>query len=105
MATIKNKKKDLCNDVFSELSGIKEKLVVMRKDIARTYGGETKVFGLFDRHLRELVDQVDWKLQIMSHACPYDWTGSAEAEYEENTVSVGPIDKTLADFSGGYLGG
>ncbi len=103
MATIKNIKNNLCDDVYSGLSDMKEKLVVLRNDLARTYGGEMNVFGLFDRHLRELVDQVDWKLQILSHACPYEWTGSAE--YEENTVSVGPADKTLSDFSGGYLGG
>ena len=103
MATMKNIRKNLCNDVFSELSGVKEKLIIMRNDLVRAYGNETKSFGVIDRHLRELIDQVDWKLQIMSHECSYDWTGSAD--YEENTVSVGPADSTLSDFSGGYLGG
>lgn len=103
MATTKNIKKGLCDEVFRGLSDMKEKVVAMRKDIARINGVEPAVSELFDRHLGELVDQVDWKLQILSHACPYDWTGSAE--YEENTVSVGPTDKTLSDFSGGYLGG
>jgi len=103
MATIKDIKRDICDDVYSGLSGIKVKLLAMRDDLARTSGVETNVFGLFDRHLCELVDQVEWKLQILSHACPYDWKGSSE--YEENTVSVGPAEKTPADFSGGYLGG
>jgi len=103
MGTTKNIKKGLCDDMFNELSDIKEKLVAMRKDIARTNGVEAKVSGLFDRHIGELVDQVDWKLQILSHACPYDWSGSAD--YEENTVSVGAVEKTINDFSGGYLGG
>lgn len=103
MATKKDIKRDLCDDVYSELSGIKEKLLAMRDDLARTSGVETNVLGLFDRHLGELVEQVDWKLQILSHVCPFDWKGSSG--YEENTVSVGAVEKTSTDFSGGYLGG
>jgi hypothetical protein len=103
MATIKNIKRDYCNDVYTELSGMRDKLVRMREDLARTYAGEAPLFSLFDRHLGELVDQVEWKLQILSHACPYDWKGSAG--YEENLVSVGQVEKTTNDFSGGYLGG
>jgi hypothetical protein len=103
MATIKNIKRDYCNDVYTELSGMRDKLMKMREDLARTYGGEAPLFSLFDRHLGELVDQVEWKLQILSHACPYDWKGSAG--YEENLVSVGQVEKTTNDFSGGYLGG
>jgi len=75
----------------------------MQCDLAGTTGVETNVSGLFDRHLSELVDQVDWKLQILSHTCPYDWKGSDE--FGENTVSVGPAEKTAIDFSGGYIGG
>jgi len=103
MATMKDIKKGLCNDVFKDLSGVKDKLLTMRDDLARTKDVEKDVMELFDRHIRELVEQVDWKIQILSHACPFDWKGSAD--YEENTVSVGPVDKTNADFSAGYLGG
>ena len=103
MATVKNIKKDYCNEVFTKLSGMRDRLVRMRADAARTYAGEARLFGLFDRHLGELVDQIEWKLQILSHACPYDWKGSAD--YEENPVSVGQVEKTTTDFSGGYLGG
>ncbi len=103
MTTVKDIKKGYCDDVYAELSSMKERLLAMRDDLARTYGAETNIFGLFERHLCELADQIDWKLQILSHACPYDWKGSAG--YEENTVSVGPAEKTAIDFSGGYLGG
>jgi hypothetical protein len=103
MATVKDVKKGFCDDVYTELSGMKGRLLAMRDNIARAYGADTNIFGLFERHLCELVDQIDWKLQILSHACPYDWKGSSE--YEENTVSVGPVEKQASDFSGGYLGG
>lgn len=103
MATVKNIKNGYCDDVYTELSGMRDRIMKMREDLARTYAGEANLFGLFDRHLGELADQLEWKLQILSHACPYDWKGSAG--YEENLVSVGQVEKTTTDFSGGYLGG
>lgn len=105
MASVKGGKKDICDNVYTEFSGMKDRLLAMRDDLARTYGEETKIFGLIEKHLTELVDQIDWRLQILSHACPYDWKGSSESEYDENTVSVGPAERTAIDFSGGYLGG
>ncbi len=105
MATVKNMKKGFCDDVYTELSVIKDRIMVMRDKLARTYSGEDDMFKLYDRHIGELVDQIEWKLQILSHACPYDWKGSSEAEYEENTASVGPADTKEPDFAGGYLGG
>jgi len=105
MATVKNTKKSYCDDVFTELSGIKDRIMVMRDKLAVTYSAESDIFKLYDRHICELADQIDWKLQILSHACPYDWKGSSEAEYDENTASVGPADTTVTDMAGGYLGG
>ncbi len=104
MATIKDTKKNFCDDVFTELSGIKDRIMKMRDRLALTYSADNDLFRLYDRHIGELSDQIDWKLQILSHACPYDWKGSSEAEYEENTVSVGPVDKSV-DMAGGYIGG
>jgi len=105
MATVKEIKKSYCDEVYTDLAGIKDKIVSMRNKLTRTYPAESEFFGLYDRHLRELADQIEWKLQILSHACPYDWKGSSEDEFEENTVSVGPADTSVPDFSPGYLGG
>jgi hypothetical protein len=105
MAAVKDIKKGVCDNLFSGLSDVKKKIEALRGDLTRTDKGDDKLTGLYERHLGELIDQVEWKLQIMSHACPYDWAGSAEAEYDENTVSVGPAEKFETDFSGGYIGG
>ena len=105
MATVREiNVKGFCDLAYIELSGMKKKILDMRDDLARTYGADTKVFGMYERHLRELADQIEWKLQILSHACPFDWKGSTE--YNDNVVSVGPAEKAPEiDFSGGYLGG
>jgi hypothetical protein len=105
MAAVQDIKKGVCDNVFSGLSDVKKRIEALRDDLTRTYKTEDKLSELYGRHLCELVDQIDWKLQIMSHACSYDWRGSAEAEYEENTVSVGPADTSTQEFAGGYLGG
>jgi hypothetical protein len=103
MATVTEIKKGYCDEVYTGLAGLKESIVVMRDKLTRTYTSKDDLFVLYDRHLRELVEQIDWKLQILSHACPYDWKGSVE--YEDNSVSVGPADTSTPNFSGGYLGG
>ncbi len=96
--------KAFCDEVYAELSGVAKKIKDMRDKLESTYGVETDVFDSYDRHLCELADYIEWKLQILSHACPYDWKGSAE--YAENIVSVAQIEKAEGpEFSGGYIGG
>jgi hypothetical protein len=103
MATAKNISKSICDETFSELENVKDKIRALRSHLVRDYAGEEKILGVYERHLSELIEQIDWKLQILSHSCAYDWKGSSE--YEENVVSVGPAEKTIEDFSPGYVGG
>ena len=103
MATIKDVKKGMCDEVFTELTGIKVRMDALRVRIESSAPGNDKDAELYGRHLKELADQIEWKLQIISHSCSYDWKGSAE--YEDNAVSVGPQEAFEKDFSGGYLGG
>ncbi len=105
MAMVKDTRKNFCDEAYTELSNIKERVVRMRDQLSLNYPAESDMFKLFDRHICELADQIDWKLQILSHACPYDWKGSSEIEYEENIAQVGPSDTREPDFAGGYLGG
>ncbi len=103
MATAKRIGKNICDETYSELENVRGKIVALRGHLVRDYAGEGKVLEVYERHLSELIDQIEWKLQILSHSCAYDWKGSTE--YEENTVSVGPAEKSEEDFSPGYLGG
>lgn len=105
MGAIKDMRKSYCDEVYTELSGMKDRIMKMQDSLKRVYGTESELAGKFERHLCELADQIDWKLQILSHACPFDWKGSEAPEYDENSVSVGPADVQIPDFSGGYVGG
>jgi hypothetical protein len=105
MASVKDiSVKAFCDDVYTELAGMRMKLLTMIDELSISYGEEGQPFKNYHRQLTELADQIEWKLQILSHACPYDWKGSVEkvetvVSVREPDVSGGP------DFSGGYVGG
>jgi hypothetical protein len=107
MATAKNINiNEYCDAVNSELASMKMKINELRDDVRKTYGPENDVARTHERHLVELADIIEWKLQILMKACPFEWTG-ADKDLDR-TVSVGPAGKADADapdFSGGYLGG
>jgi hypothetical protein len=102
---IKNTRvKSFCDDVYTELETMRMKILMMNHEFSMTYGDEEEPLKMFKRHLAELADQIEWKLQILSHTCPYDWKGSKEKV--ESTVSVNqPETSAGPEFSGGYLGG
>ena len=63
------------------------------------------MLGSYADHLREIIHTIDWKLEVLGKACPYDWAGFCKGV--DSTVSVPSTDpeKEEGDFSGGYLGG
>jgi hypothetical protein len=96
--------KSFCDEVYTELAGMRMKIIMMSDDLSMAYGDDSQPLNMFKRHLSELADQIEWKLQILSHACPYDWKGSKEAV--ESIVSVRQSETVEGpDFSGGYVGG
>lgn len=91
-----------CDEVFVELSSMKKKMSELR-DYAHSRGGDNEVIGMYERHLAELIDEIDWKIQILAHSCPHDWKGAGEFE---NDVQVEASDTSRdKEFSPGYIGG
>ncbi len=105
MASVLNVKesKGFCDEVYKELTGMKEKLFKLQKQSAAQSPGQDIDGGLFSRHLCELADQIDWKLQILAHSCPVDWKGATDFE-ETAQVDIAVKSKDV-DFSPGYVGG
>jgi hypothetical protein len=105
MASVMNVKesKSYCDEVYMELEEMKKRIIKLRDRSAAKSPGTDIDGGMFRRHLSELADQIDWKLQILSHSCPVDWKGSTD--YEE-TAQVSTREKSGdIDFSPGYIGG
>jgi len=105
MASLMNVKesKGFCDEVYTQLADMKEKIIKLKdRSVAKSPGKDIDG-GMFARHLSELADQIDWKLQILSHSCPVDWKGSTDYE-EVAQVNTIEISEDI-EFSPGYVGG
>jgi len=85
-------------EVYRELEDIKER-------INRLRGREGTVFMTHERHLLEIADYIDWKLQILEKGTGFDWKAAGEKDVESIVSVRSPELGTGPDFSGGYVGG
>jgi len=105
MATAKEiKEMAYLEEVYKALEGIKMRISVLREDLARTHGRDSMIFMAHDRHLLEMADYIEWKLQVLEKGTGFDWKTVRQSI--ESDVSVRQVENTPGpDFSGGYLGG
>jgi hypothetical protein len=105
MGTVKDiKKNEYCDEVLGELAYMIQTVHDLRAMLGTTYGKESRLFQEHDRHLVDLAEYLDWKLQILTTSCPFEWKGLGPDV--ESIVSVGPAETIPGrDFSGGYVGG
>ena len=101
------KEKAYFEDVYRELEDIKTRISQLRGELFSTYGKENPMLLAHDRHLVEMVEYIDWKLQVLEKGTSFDWKSAKGSRKDiESDVSVqAPGDMTEPDFSGGYLGG
>ena len=92
-----------CDDLNKELSDMEKRIKALREDAKKAFGSETEVVRAHERHLEELADAIEWKLQILMKVCPFDWKGR---DKDVETVSVSqPESVAEPEISAGYLGG
>ncbi len=97
--------RDYCDAIYSELSDMKARALCMIRNVEEMDETERKHVTSHIPHLRELANFIDWKLQILTKVCPFDWSGF-EGDVER-TVSVRVPEETAEKdvVAGGYLGG
>ena len=104
MATAKEiRKQEYCDEVLRELAFMIQNIHQLRSHAGKTLGTGSDLAKTHDRHLAEIADYLDWKLQILTSACPFGWKGMSDGV--QDVVSVRQTDTTGPDFSGGYVGG
>jgi hypothetical protein len=105
MATAKElKEKAYLGVVYKELESIKMRLSVLREELARTYGKESPILIAHDRHLVEMAEYIDWKLQVLEKGTFFDWKAAKGSRQDiQSEVSVRTPEGP--EISGGYLGG
>jgi hypothetical protein len=91
-------------EVFTELEAVKGRVLALRQDLAMVTAGGRGNYAAHDRHLLELAEYIDWKLQVLEKGTSFDW--KAAGTIVESVVSVSAPEKSGGpDISGGYLGG
>jgi hypothetical protein len=108
MASAKElKEKAYFEDVYKELEGIKMRIALLREELSRTYGGDDPMLMAHDRHLVDMVEYVDWKLQVLEKGTAFDWKAvKVNRKDIQSDVSVRVSEEiTGPEISGGYLGG
>jgi len=105
MGTAKDiKTREYCDEVLNELAYMIQNINDLRAEARTVYGPEGEIYRAHEKHLGELSEYIDWKLQILTTACPFAWKGMGEGV--ESVVSVRqPETAEGPDFSGGYVGG
>jgi hypothetical protein len=96
--------RNYCDTMYSELSGMKSRLLGFVKEIEGMKGPEKEALKSHIAHFQDIVRTIDWKLEILTRVCPFEWTGDAGVE---RTVSVRADEELSREqlISGGYGGG
>lgn len=101
--------RNYCDEVFGELTDMKSRLRGLIEAINRMQGSNKEMVsgannhGTHDHisHLQDIVNTIDWKLEILTKVCPADWMKYAAGA---ETVSVKVPERfeeaALGDFGG-----
>jgi len=105
MATIKDIGfNSYCDRVYSELTGMKSRLLGFVKEIEEMKGSNKDLLAAHKSHLDDIVRTIDWKLEILTRVCPFDWSGYADVE----RIAAVRLEEGLSEkdpIAAGYLGG
>ena len=81
MATAKNIGfQSYCEDMYRELSGMKTRLLSFVSEIERMKGSEKEIVKSHVSHLQDIVRTMDWKLELLTKDCPFEWAGYKDVE-------------------------
>lgn len=99
-------RKNYCDILDKELTRMKSRLMEIASEVESLGGREGELLKPHVAHLHDIAGTIEWKLDIMLKACPFDWHGH-EKKYE-STVSVSGLEnvaETEKVVSGGSIGG
>jgi len=105
MASVKNiELRNYCDTMYRELSGMKSRLLGLVKEIEGMKGHDKEALKSHISHFEDIARTIDWKLEILTKVCPFEWSGYGDVE---RTVSVRADEELSREqrVSGGYGGG
>ena len=93
-----------CDTVYRELSDMRSRLLGFVKEIELMKGPKKEMLESHISHFQDIIRTIEWKLEILTRVCPFEWAGYAGVE---RTASV-RLDEQLSqkEFVGaGDIGG
>jgi hypothetical protein len=93
--------KNYCDTVYTDFTEMKSRLLGIVGQIEHMTGPDRGMLASHVPHLREVVSFIDWKLDILTKACPFEWKGLGSDLESTAQVQIGDAQP----FSGGYVGG
>lgn len=97
--------RNYCDLVYNQLSAMKSTMLGFITDIEQMTGPEKEMLKSHIPHFRDIVNTIDWKLEIFMKICPFDWAGYAT---DVESVASVHLEEELPEkelISGGYIGG
>jgi len=93
-----------CDSMYSELSNMKSRLLGFVRHIEHMEGPGNEILRSHIAHFQDIIRTIDWKLEILTRVCPFDWVGYSGIE---KTASVRVDEELYREqlVSGGYGGG
>jgi len=105
MATAKDiRVGNYCTRVYTELSGMKTKLLDFVEEIEGMSGPEKDLVMAHVPHFKEIIETIDWKLGIITKVCPFEWEGPSDVETQASVKLMEESDEAEV-VAGGYIGG
>jgi len=104
MASVKSREfRNYCDDMYRELSGMKSRVEGFVHEIEHMKGPEGEVLKPHISHFQDIARTIDWKLEILTRVCPFEWSGYTNVERTASVfVEELPEKETIG---AGYLGG
>lgn len=98
--------KNYCDVLDKELAGMRSRILEIAGEVESLSGKEGELLKSHLGHLRDIANTIDWKLDIMLKACPFDWHQHYKSYESVASVkgleNIGEAEKRV---SGGYVGG
>jgi hypothetical protein len=91
-----------CETIYSELEGMKDRLIRLIDGIEKLSPDLKETLRPVIRHLDEIVNTIEWKMDIFTKVCPFDFSGYHKEAQGGSSV---PVFETTEELSPGYVGG
>ena len=96
---------DYCNSLYSEMSSMKDRLGGFISQLDSMGGKDKAKLSSHHKHLSELIQAIDWKIEIFSKECPVDWERLGKESEASASVPTSEEFKEMDFPSGADAGG